>query len=81
MNTPSRTIARDLNSEIAGGETYPGGDCCHTYDGPTLLMNDVPTGHFSGEESSYVAVIQSLSVSHIESKSSAKFCRGFTFTT
>lgn len=39
-------------------------------------MNNVPTGHFSVEESSYVAVMQSRSVPHVRCKSSAKFCSG-----
>jgi len=75
MNTPSRTIARDLNSEISGGETTQGETAAYLRRS-NATVNDVPTGHFSGEESSYVAVIQSLLVSLIKSKSSAKFCRG-----
>jgi hypothetical protein len=63
------------------GENYPRGRLLNTYDGPTLLRNDVPTGHFSGEESSYVAVTQSLSVLHFQCKSSAKIAQWFAITT
>ncbi len=65
-----QTSALDLNDEIFWGRTTQG----ETYiPRNTATCERRPYRPFSGEESSYVAIIQSLSVSLLKSKSSANF--------
>jgi hypothetical protein len=46
---PDTDCSEDLDVEISGGRTYPGGDL-QNHDGYSVIVNDIATGHFPGRK-------------------------------